>query len=283
MPYADGRTYYDADSHIMELDDWLTAYVEPELRDRFGGLYLGAAGALAHDAVREASERTLDDATLADLEARLLDVKGWHALGAFDPTERSPRPRPARLRAPAGVHDVRLVAVPGQRRPRGAAGRRPGAQPGHRRLLLAGRAAAAGRRSSRSATRRRRRPRWRRAWPTARPPSTSPTTRRAGVSHTHPDYDGVWGPLAEAGVPFVLHVGGSRLGVAKSLHDNGLPPVTDFIGGGENIRSKDYIALSHAARAVPGLHGDGRRVRPLPRAPRRRYRAGGRPGCRRCW
>jgi predicted TIM-barrel fold metal-dependent hydrolase len=65
------------------------------------------------------------------------------------------------------------------------------------------------------------------------------------VSHTHPDYDGVWGALAEAGVPFVLHVGGGRLDVPRSLHENGLPPVTDFIGGGENIRSKDYIALSH--------------------------------------
>ena len=36
------------------------------------------------------------------------------------------------------------------------------------------------------------------------------------VSHTHPDYDRVWGPLAEAGVPFVLHVGGSRRSVPSN-------------------------------------------------------------------
>jgi hypothetical protein len=89
MPYAEGRVYYDADSHIMELEDWLAGYVEPELRERIGGLYLGAAGALAHDAVRQAGERSQDDATLADLEANLMDTKGWHALGAFDPVERS--------------------------------------------------------------------------------------------------------------------------------------------------------------------------------------------------
>jgi predicted TIM-barrel fold metal-dependent hydrolase len=66
-------------------------------------------------------------------------------------------------------------------------------------------------------------------------------------SYTHPDYDGVWGRLAEADVPFVLHVGGSVHGIRRSLHNNGLAPVTDFIGGGENVRSKDYMALHHAA------------------------------------
>ena len=54
------------------------------------------------------------------------------------------------------------------------------------------------------------------------------------------------------GVPFVLHVGGARLNVPRSLHDNGLPPVTDFLGGGENLRSKDYIALSHAPELFLG-------------------------------
>jgi hypothetical protein len=24
MPYAEGRVYYDADSHLMETSDWLT-------------------------------------------------------------------------------------------------------------------------------------------------------------------------------------------------------------------------------------------------------------------
>jgi predicted TIM-barrel fold metal-dependent hydrolase len=65
-------------------------------------------------------------------------------------------------------------------------------------------------------------------------------------SHTHPAYDGVWARLAEAGVPFVLHVGGgTRQPIAPSLRNNGLAPVTDFLGGGENIRSKDYMALHH--------------------------------------
>jgi uncharacterized protein len=244
MPYAEGRTYYDADSHIMELQDWLTAYVEPELRDRIGGLELGKAGKLAEDAVRRASERQLDDATLAEMEAKLLDLKGWHALGAFDPTERSraldllgfdrqlvfttfassqflasddPDVRTAGTRAlNRGIvdfcsHDERLLPVafvPLGNPERAAA---------EVAACLADGAAAVH--------------------------VTHDAPKR--VSHTHPDYDPVWGTLAEAGVPFVLHVGGSRRGVPASLHNNGLPPVTDFIGGGENIRSKDYMALSH--------------------------------------
>ena len=34
MPYAEGRTYNDADSHIMETRDWLASYIDPRLRDR---------------------------------------------------------------------------------------------------------------------------------------------------------------------------------------------------------------------------------------------------------
>ena len=60
MAYAQGRTYYDADSHLMELGDWLGRYADPELRDRIRPLYLGAAGPLADSAVRDAEARRGD-------------------------------------------------------------------------------------------------------------------------------------------------------------------------------------------------------------------------------
>jgi uncharacterized protein len=244
MPYAEGRVYYDADSHIMELPDWLTGYVDDELKDRIGPLNLGRAGALADKAVAAAARRSGDESARAALEERLLDAKGWGALGAFDPEERS---RALDLLgferqlvfatfassqfAGHGDHDVR------------AAGNRALNRgivdfcSGDERLL-----------------------------PVAFVPLGDPARAAAEVaaclddgaaavhvtheaprrvSHTHPDYDGVWGALADAGVPFVLHVGGGRINVPPALHENGLAPVTDFIGGGENIRSKDYIALSH--------------------------------------
>jgi predicted TIM-barrel fold metal-dependent hydrolase len=245
MPYAEGRTYYDADSHIMELPDWLGGYLADEMRDRIGPLQLGGAGRMAQAAVLQAEARRSDGEARAELEAGVLDAKGWDALGAFDPDERSRAldllgfdrqlvfptfassqflgledrdVRAAGNRAlNRGIvdfcsHDERLMAVAFV--PLGD----PERAAAEVEASLADGAAAI--QVSHDAPKRH--------------------------SHTHPAYDGVWGRLAEAGVPFVLHVGGARLTVPRSLHDNGLAPVTDFLGGGENIRSKDYIALSHA-------------------------------------
>jgi len=245
MPYAEGRTYYDADSHIMELPDWLGGYVAEEMKGRIGPLQLGRAGRMAEAAVLQAEARRDDETARSELEAGVLDAKGWNALGAFDPAERSRaldllgfdrqlvfptfassqfigqedrEVRAAGNRAlNRGIvdfcsHDERLLAVAFV--PLGD----PERAAAEVEASLAGGAAAI--QVSHDAPQRH--------------------------SHTHPDYDSVWGRLAEAGVPFVLHVGGARLNVPRSLHDNGLAPVTDFLGGGENIRSKDYIALSHA-------------------------------------
>ena len=40
----------------------------------------------------------------------------------------------------------------------------------------------------------------------------------------------------------MLHVGGGGRPIHPGFHDNA-KPVTDFLGGGENIRSKDYMAI----------------------------------------
>src|SRR4051812_28879891 len=89
MPYAEGRVYYDADSHLMELSGWLADFADPDIRDRIRPLYLGGAGALAEEAVRAAEARRGDHDAAARLEADVMGAKGWNALGAFDPAERS--------------------------------------------------------------------------------------------------------------------------------------------------------------------------------------------------
>ncbi|HVH07279.1 MAG TPA: hydrolase, partial [Myxococcota bacterium] len=89
MPYATGRTYYDADSHLMELGGWLASYADAAIREKLRPLYLGGAGALAERAVRAAEARRGDAEAARRLEAELMSAKGWHALGAFDPRERS--------------------------------------------------------------------------------------------------------------------------------------------------------------------------------------------------
>src|SRR5579884_1440479 len=89
MPYAEGRVYYDADSHLMELPDWLEEFADQATRERLRPLYLGGAGPMAEEAIREAERRKGDEAAALALEASLMRTKGWHALGAFDPAERS--------------------------------------------------------------------------------------------------------------------------------------------------------------------------------------------------
>ena len=60
----------------------------------------------------------------------------------------------------------------------------------------------------------------------------------------HVDLDPFWARLAESGTPFLLHVGGAPLQLAKAWMNNGRAPTKDWLGGGENLRTKD-IALLH--------------------------------------
>ena len=240
MPYAEGRVFYDADSHLMETSDWLVRYADPEVRDRIRPLYLGGAGKLADKAVAEAEARRGDEEASTKLEGQLLTRKGWSALGAFDPEERSRAldllgfdrqlvfstfaatqfagddvdllygGTRAHNRAMVDfcAHDERLVPV---------------------------------------------------AWAPFEDPDRAvetvedaieigcgavhvPSRPPGDLSPTHPAYDGVWARLEEAGVPFMLHIGGGGRLLRRAFHNNDRP-VTDFLGGGENIRAKDYMAI----------------------------------------
>ena len=241
MPYAQGRTFYDADSHLMELDDWLPRHADPGIRERLRPLHLGGAGALAERAVAEAAARRGDRAAARLLEDQLMQAKGWSALGAFDPVERSRAldllgferqlvfstfaatqfvsedlellygGTRAHNRAMAEfcADDQRLVAV----------GFVPLSDPG-RAAVEVDEAIRLGCGAI--------------LVPSVPPPDRSPT---------HPDYDPIWRMLEERDVPFMLHVGGGGRPLRRAFHRNGRPPTTDFLGGGENIRSKDFMVL----------------------------------------
>jgi predicted TIM-barrel fold metal-dependent hydrolase len=56
----------------------------------------------------------------------------------------------------------------------------------------------------------------------------------------------VWRRLAESGTPFMLHVGASAPSLQPAYHKNGHPRPKDWLGGGENLRAKDFFALSFA-------------------------------------
>ena len=71
---------------------------------------------------------------------------------------------------------------------------------------------------------------------------------RAPIGHApgHVDLEGFWARLAEAAVPFVLHVGGAPLQINKAWANNGRGPTRDWLGGGENVRTKDAMVLHQA-------------------------------------
>jgi predicted TIM-barrel fold metal-dependent hydrolase len=62
----------------------------------------------------------------------------------------------------------------------------------------------------------------------------------------------VWARLAEANIPFLLHVGGVGIQIAKAWMDTGRPVPTDWLGGGENVRGKDMTSLHHAVETFIG-------------------------------
>ena len=238
--YAEGRRIFDADSHVMELPGWLEQYADDDLRSRLRPLYLGGAGALAEEAVAEAQRRKGDEEAARSLEGALMKAKGWKALGAFDPAERSRALDLLGFDAQlvfatfaatqyAGddvdlLHDGtiahnRAVADFCREDPR---------------LIAVGQA----------------------AWVT--PEQTLEQITKAidegcgamllpshpgrGLSPTHPDFNPVWATLEERGIPFMLHIGGGGRTLRRAFHDNGRP-VSDFLGGGENIRAKDYMTI----------------------------------------
>lgn len=243
MPYAAGRTYRDADSHLMELGDWLAPYADPDVREKLRPLYLGGAGKLAEDAVKAAAARRGDAEAARKLEANLMGAKGWGALGAFDRDERTRAldllgfssqlvfstfaptqfggddldllygGARAHNRAIADfcANDSRLIAV----------GMVPWGDP-ERTAAEAGEAIRLGCGAILVAS--------------------APT---GTLSPTHADYHPFWARLEAANIPFMLHIGGGGRGLRKQFHNNG-KKVSDWLGGGENLRSKDFMTVHNA-------------------------------------
>ena len=62
-------------------------------------------------------------------------------------------------------------------------------------------------------------------------------------SPEHVELEPFWQTLAESNTPFVLHVGGSPLQVLGSWSNNRRAATKGWMGGGENVRTKDAALL----------------------------------------
>ena len=70
-----------------------------------------------------------------------------------------------------------------------------------------------------------------------------PSEAPGDFSPTHTDLDPMWARLAEAGVPFVLHVGGGKL-LPKAFHNNGLPRPRDWLGVGRTFEPRTFRSFT---------------------------------------
>lgn len=246
MPYAKGRIYCDADSHIMETHDWISRHADPEIRARLPGLKLGGAGKEAAKVIDKAVARLTDPQKTAEIDHNVIEgPKGWYAYGAFDVNERK------RALDDLGFHRQLVfstfaatqylespdadVVYGGLRAHNRAIAEFCRADP---RMISVGQVSLRDPVRALEEVREGLRLGCGAFW--------MPASPAGDVSPGHLDFDPLWATLAEAGVPFVLHIGaGSRI-LPKAYEQNGRPRPLDRLGGGENIRVKDYMVAAFA-------------------------------------
>ncbi|HEY1426268.1 MAG TPA: amidohydrolase family protein [Caulobacteraceae bacterium] len=246
MSYAAGRVINDADSHIMESLDWLERYADPSVRERLSGMRLEAGGSGAEKAIAKALARQQDTVATAEIATSVVaGPKGWAAYGAIDPAERTKalddlgfarqlvfttfagsqflpsREAEVKYGGARALNRAMADFCKGDKRLVGV-GVVPLDDPA-RALAEVDAAIAAGVGA---------------IWVPAAPAGE--------ISPGHPDLDPVWARMAEARIPFMLHVGAGSPSLPPAYHKNGHPRPKDWLGGGENLRAKDYFALSFA-------------------------------------
>jgi predicted TIM-barrel fold metal-dependent hydrolase len=240
MPYVEGQTIHDADSHIMELPGTINRYIDPKFREGFVAK-TGRKDVLPEWFAKAAAQQE-DPEFRAGAEANILLRKNYDALGAFRAEDR-----PATLDhlgfasqlvfttaclsnfgleqmgevelavETARAHnrmmtefcsvDRRLLAtgyVPLVDRARAPEIAREAIALGAKALVIP-----------------------------SRPPGFSPS---------HVELDPLWALVQEAGLPVLFHVGGEEK-MSRDYLENGLPFVKDFHGGDENFTSLTFMAI----------------------------------------
>ncbi len=251
MTYAPShRAFYDADSHIMELPDFLKKYADPDIRAEVPEVGYSASlvtdeevAVIMAQGGRHSAEHIAEQIALGD---RLIETsKEIQALGAFDAGDRSRAVDMLGFKKQL-VFATHSVATPFSPSSKISPRLRYGATRAHNRHMIdfcAGDDRLMG---------------------VAIVPLDDPALaleeldfalegglKAVWVPHRpcgdkspgHIEFDPFWARLAASGTPFVLHVGGSPLQLAKAWANTGRAPTRDWMGGGENLRTKDAAVL----------------------------------------
>lgn len=256
MPYVEGQTVHDADSHVMELPGALERYADPAWRDALAT----AIHRKSHEGDWPEKARALhrDPEFRAGQAENLLLRKNYQALGAFD---REDRPLTVDLlgfasqlvftTAGLSLFDLEHGDDPALAVEAARAHNRMMTDfcAVDRRLLPTGYVPLVDRA---------------RAVEVAREaialgckglmiPSRCPKDH----APSHVDFDPLWGLAQDAGLPILFHVGGEQK-LDAAYVNNGGPQVLDFHGGAENFTSVSFMAIPVSIwQTLPVLVFDG--------------------------
>jgi predicted TIM-barrel fold metal-dependent hydrolase len=241
MPYVEGQTVHDADSHVMELPGTLERYIEPAFRE---GLSAEWKRAKRDDSwVPEALRLQADPEFRAGASENLWLRKNYQAMGAFDAADR-----PAALDlfgfasqlvfTTAGLslfdlehgEDVDLAVAAAR------AHNRMNAEfcAVDRRLLATAYVPLVDRTRALDVARE--------AIDLGAKGLMIPSRVPRGHSPSHVDFEPLWALAQEAQLPILFHVGGEKK-IDPAYFENGLPRVLDFHGGAENFTSVSFMAI----------------------------------------
>jgi len=254
MSYAPTeRPFYDADSHIMELPDFLKSYADPNIRDDIPEVSYSASivtdeevAQIVAQGGKHSAEHVAKQIALGD---QLIESsKEIQALGAFNPQDRSVAMDLLGFKKQLvfATHSVAFPFHPSSKKP---ANLRYGATRAHNRHMVDfcsndDRLMGVGvvpldvpAQAIEEAE-----------WAIENGLKAIWVPHRAPIGHApgHVDLEPFWALLAEANVPFLLHVGGAPLQINSSWSNNGRAATRDWMGGGENVRTKDATVMHQA-------------------------------------
>jgi predicted TIM-barrel fold metal-dependent hydrolase len=247
MPYATGGTFLDADSHIMELPDFLHRHADHWLIDELPPLSTASGGAQGEGASRYAESKRHSAEQIAVLEQNVIGgPKAYEALGAFDPTERSYALDLLGFQAQLVFgsfalasflhHDDWRVRYGGCRAFNRAIAEFCADDP--RMLAIAVVSLADPVSALREIEV---------ALDLGCAAVWFPAEPCGGRSPGHNDLDPIWARLADAQVPFMLHVGAQPMEIRDDYMNTGRPPAPGWAGGGEALRLKDFPLLHQSS------------------------------------
>ena len=241
MPYVQGQTVHDADSHVMELPGTINRYLDPRFRDAF--VEKTGKKDVLPEWFAKAAEKQQDPEFRAGAEANILLRKNYEALGAFRADDR-PKTLDYLGFASQLVFTTAALSNFGLEQ-MGEVELAAEAARAHnrmmtefcsadRRLLATGYVPLIDRKRAPEIARE--------AIRLGAKGLVVPSRHPPGFSPSHVELDPLWALAEEAGLPILFHVGGEEK-MHRDYLENGLPFVKDFHGGDENFTSLTFMAI----------------------------------------